>query len=82
MSIEKLSRREFIRDSSVVAAGVAAGLASAPIVRAGNPEKADTSKILNYSPDMEYRPCGKTGLMISACAWAGTGSGSIRWSAA
>jgi hypothetical protein len=71
MSIDRLSRRQFIRDGSVAAAGVAAGLASTPIVRAGNPEKADTSKILNYNPDMEYRPCGKTGLMISAVCMGG-----------
>ena len=64
MSMEKLSRRDFIRDGSVAAASVAAGLSAAPVVRAGNPEKADTSKILNYNPDMEYRPCCKTGLMV------------------
>jgi len=71
MSIERLSRREFLRDGSVVAAGVAAGLASSPVVRAGNPEKADTSKILNYNPDMEYRRCGRTGLMVSAVCMGG-----------
>jgi aryl-alcohol dehydrogenase-like predicted oxidoreductase len=54
-----------------VAAGVAAGLAGAPVVRAGNPEKADTSKILNYNPDMEYRRCGRTGLMVSAVCMGG-----------
>ena len=71
MSIERLSRRDFIRDGSVAAAGVAAGLSLAPIVRAGNPDKADTSKILNYNPDMEYRPCGKTGMMVSAVCMGG-----------
>jgi uncharacterized protein len=71
MSIDKVSRREFIRDGSVAAAGVAAGLAGAPIVRAGNPEKADTSKIVNYNPDMEYRPCGKTGMMVSGVCMGG-----------
>jgi aryl-alcohol dehydrogenase-like predicted oxidoreductase len=71
MSMEKLSRRDFIRDGSVAAASVAAGLSAAPVVRAGNPEKADTSKILNYNPDMEYRPCGKTGLMVSSVCLGG-----------
>jgi aryl-alcohol dehydrogenase-like predicted oxidoreductase len=71
MSNERLSRREFLRDGSVAAAGVAAGLGSAPVVRAGNPEKLDTSKILNYNPDMEYRPCGRTGLMVSAVCLGG-----------
>ena len=40
-------------------------------VRAKNPEKADTSKILNYNPDMEYRRCGKTNLMVSAVCLGG-----------
>ena len=31
----------------------------------------DTSKILNYNPDMEYRPCGKTGMMVSAVCMGG-----------
>ncbi len=68
---ERLSRREFIRDGSVAAAGVATGLTLAPVVRAGNPEKVDTSKIVNYNPDMEYRPCGKTGMMVSAVCLGG-----------
>jgi len=66
-----ISRREFLRDGSVAAAGVAAGLVSSPVVRAGNPEKVDTSKILNYNPDMEYRRCGRTGLMVSAVCLGG-----------
>lgn len=68
---ERLSRRDFIRDGSVAAAGIAAGLAATSVVRAGNPDKADTSKILNYNPDMEYRPCGKTGMMASAVCMGG-----------
>src|ERR1019366_490295 len=52
--LDKLSRRQFVQDGAVTAAALAAGLASAPIVRAGNPTGADTSKILNYNADMEY----------------------------
>ena len=70
MSERNITRRDFIRDSAA-AAGVAAGLAATPIVYAGNPGGADTSKILNYNPDMEYRRCGKTGLMISAVSLGG-----------
>jgi aryl-alcohol dehydrogenase-like predicted oxidoreductase len=40
-------------------------------VHAGNPEKDDTGKILNYNSDMEYRRCGKTNLMISAVCLGG-----------
>ena len=42
-----------------------------PLCRAGNPTNQDTSKILNYNPDMEYRRLGKTGLMVSAVAMGG-----------
>ncbi len=68
----KLTRREFVRDTAVTAAAVAAvGLTPTFTVHAQNPEKADTSKILNYNPDMEYRRCGKTDLMISAVCLGG-----------
>jgi aryl-alcohol dehydrogenase-like predicted oxidoreductase len=67
---ESLTRREFLRDGSL-AAGAAAVMAPAYAVAAGNPTRADTSKILNYNPDMEYRACGKTGLMVSAVCMGG-----------
>lgn len=74
---EEVSRRQFVRDTASTATLLATGLGaigsltSAKTVRAGNPEGADTSRILNYSPDMEYRRCGKTELMISAVALGG-----------
>jgi predicted aldo/keto reductase-like oxidoreductase len=71
MSQRNITRRDFIRDSAAAAAGMAAGLAAPNIVRAGNPTGAETSKILNYNPDMEYRRWGKTGLMISAVSLGG-----------
>ena len=71
MADNKLTRREFVRDSAVVAAGLAAGLTATKTIHAGNPGKEDTSKILNYNPDMEYRRCGKTNLMISAVCLGG-----------
>ncbi len=71
MSDMRVTRREFVRDSAVAAAAVAVGLTPTYTVQAGNPDKADTSKILNYNPDMEYRRCGKTGLMISAVTLGG-----------
>ena len=71
MSIDKITRREFLSESAAATVGVAAGLAATNIVYAGNPTKQDTSKILNYNPDMEYRRCGKTGLMISAISLGG-----------
>ncbi len=64
----KLTRREFVKESAVAAA---AAVAVPGIVRAGNPAKQDTSRILNYNADMEYRRLGKSGLMVSAVALGG-----------
>ena len=71
MNENRITRREFVRDTAV-AAGVAA---SATIIgpwtaQAANPP-VDTSKILNYNPNMEYRRQGKTNLMVSAVCLGG-----------
>jgi len=63
----KVSRRQFMRDSVVTAAGVAAGLG----VIGQNAKAINTSKILNYNPNMEYRRQGKTNLMVSAVCLGG-----------
>jgi len=68
---EKLTRRQFLRDTAVAAAGLATGLSSVNVAHGGESGKINTSKILNYNPDMEYRRCGKTGLMVSAVALGG-----------
>ncbi|MBN2476596.1 MAG: aldo/keto reductase [Pirellulales bacterium] len=68
---EKVTRREFVRDSAVAAASVAAGLTATYTVATGNPAQADTSAILNYNADMEYRRCGKTDWMTSAVCLGG-----------
>ena len=68
---DKLTRRKFVRDSAVVAAGVAVGLGGTQTVAVGNPAKADTSKIVNYNPEMEYRRCGKTNWMTSVVCLGG-----------
>jgi aryl-alcohol dehydrogenase-like predicted oxidoreductase len=71
VSDHRLTRRNFLCDSAAAATGTAIGVAVPGVVRAGNPAGADTSKVLNYNPDMEYRRCGKTGLMVSAIALGG-----------
>ena len=81
---EKLTRRRFVRDSAAAAAAFAWGLSTAepsqtPFIAFGVPEKTfaakdakkSTSKILNYNPDMEYRRCGRTDLMISTVCLGG-----------
>jgi aryl-alcohol dehydrogenase-like predicted oxidoreductase len=70
---QHLSRRQFMRETALAATGVAAGL-SAPPGQAADPAAPaalDTSKILNYNPNMEYRRQGKTGLMVSAVCLGG-----------
>lgn len=61
-----MTRREFMRDSATAAAGAAIALAGA-----AEAKNIDTSKILNYNPDMEYRRQGKTNLMVSAVCLGG-----------
>jgi len=73
MENKRITRRRFIRDSAVVAAGVAAGLGAAggESAKAAAGEAVDTSKILNYNPKMEYRRLGKTNLMVSVVGLGG-----------
>jgi len=72
MESKQVSRREFIRDSAIVAAGVAVGLGAVGGQNAQAGDKTvDTSKILNYNPNMEYRRFGKTNLMVSAVCLGG-----------
>ncbi len=75
MKENELSRRTFIRNTSLIAAGTMAGaLAGNGQASGKNTEPADTSKILNYNPKMGYRRLGKTGLMISEVSLGGHGS--------
>jgi aryl-alcohol dehydrogenase-like predicted oxidoreductase len=72
MKNEKLSRRSFIRDGSLVAAGAVLGsLASRGEASSKSTKGVDTSRILNYNPNMEYRRLGKTNLMVSAVCIGG-----------
>jgi aryl-alcohol dehydrogenase-like predicted oxidoreductase len=56
-----------MRDGAAVAAGVAVGLGAKSTTAA----PVNTSKILNYNPNMEYRRQGKTNLMVSAVCLGG-----------
>ena len=71
MSEDRITRRGFLEQTAAVAAGAAAATGAGRIVYAGNPAGDDVRKILNYNADMEYRRCGKTGLMVSAIALGG-----------
>ncbi|MHC4325547.1 MAG: twin-arginine translocation signal domain-containing protein, partial [Planctomycetota bacterium] len=63
---DKLTRRKFIRDSAVAGAAIGAGIGLSNSAGA-----ADSDKILSYNSNMEYRRCGRTGLMISAICLGG-----------
>ena len=72
MEKKPVTRREFVRNTAIAAAGVAVGAAGVTNRTAQAAEKpVDTSKILNYNPDMEYRRLGKTGLMVSVACLGG-----------
>jgi aryl-alcohol dehydrogenase-like predicted oxidoreductase len=71
MKQTRTSRREFVRDTALAAAGLTAGMAGLAGARAAAEGPADTSKILNYNPNMEYRRLGKTGFMVSAVGLGG-----------
>ena len=64
MADRRISRRDFVKESALAAGGVALG---ASALRAA----VDTKKILNYNENMEYRRCGKTGLMVSVVTLGG-----------
>jgi aryl-alcohol dehydrogenase-like predicted oxidoreductase len=68
-----VSRREFVRTTAAAAAGAAvgAGALAAPAAGGAALGPADTSKILNYNPAMEYRRLGKSGFMVSAVGLGG-----------
>ena len=71
MAEDRLTRRQFVRESAAGAAAVAASTSLPNIVKVGNADQADTRSILNYNADMEYRQCGKTGWMVSAVCLGG-----------
>jgi aryl-alcohol dehydrogenase-like predicted oxidoreductase len=65
----KVTRRRFMRDGAIAAAGLAAGLGAAGCQTTDVSKGA--GKILNYNQNMEYRRQGKTNLMISAVCLGG-----------
>ena len=74
MNNEDLSRRNFLRDTSIAAAAtvaVAMSTKAEASAKKDKNKKFDTSKILNYNPKMGYRRLGKTNLIISEVSLGG-----------
>ncbi len=68
--IHHLSRREFVRDGTLLATGLAAGWGAFSSVCAAAPKK-EIENTRSYHPKMEYRRLGKTGLWVSAVCMGG-----------
>jgi aryl-alcohol dehydrogenase-like predicted oxidoreductase len=68
-----MTRRRFVHDGAIAAAGAAGGLSALSHLKADatETESTDPSKILNYNPDMEYRRQGSTNWMVSAVCLGG-----------
>ncbi|MHC4457809.1 MAG: aldo/keto reductase [Planctomycetota bacterium] len=74
MENEKISRRTFVRNTSLIAAGTfAAALSSKKSASFANAaaKREKNSKILNYNPKMQYRRLGKTNLFVSEISLGG-----------
>jgi aryl-alcohol dehydrogenase-like predicted oxidoreductase len=71
MKNDKLSRRTFIRNTSLTAAGVIAGALSGRSRALSKSNESAIRKTPSYNPDMEYRRLGKTGLWVSAVCLGG-----------
>lgn len=68
--VSSLTRRKFMRDSAVAAAGLAVGMGA---VGGRNAYAADETarKTCSYNPQMEYRRLGKTNIWVSAVCLGG-----------
>lgn len=64
---ENLNRRAFVGGALAATAAAEA----APARKEAAAGKLDTSRIPSYNSNMEYRPLGKTGLMVSAVCMGG-----------
>jgi aryl-alcohol dehydrogenase-like predicted oxidoreductase len=69
MNNDRFSRRDFMRNTSLAAAGTVAGALASQGNAAARP--VDTSKILNFHEKMTYRRMGKTNLMVSEVSLGG-----------
>ena len=78
MSDKRITRRDFMRDSAVAAATLAAAGVAAGSANAAKTTTTDKTKTRSYNAEMEYRRLGKTGLWVSAVCLGGHWKGMQR----
>ena len=71
MSDNRLSRRTFIRNTSLMAAGTIARALAGKAQALSEASETAIRRTPSYDPDMEYRRLGKTGLWVSAVCLGG-----------
>ncbi|MHC4087540.1 MAG: aldo/keto reductase [Planctomycetota bacterium] len=71
MKDDKISRRTFIRNTSLTAAGAIVGALSSRSNGLSASTESAIRKTPSYNPDMEYRRLGKTGLWVSVVCLGG-----------
>lgn len=71
MNDDKLSRRTFIRNTSLMAAGAIAGTLAGKGHALDRSIEAAIRRTPSYNPEMEYRRLGKTGLWVSTVCLGG-----------
>jgi aryl-alcohol dehydrogenase-like predicted oxidoreductase len=71
MTGEEMTRRDFVRETSLAAAGAITGVLAGAGRASAEDTGEDKTKILNYHPDMGYHRLGKTGLTISEIGLGG-----------
>ncbi|MCP5119709.1 MAG: aldo/keto reductase, partial [bacterium] len=69
MKKQEISRRRFVKQSALTVAGGLA--ASSTLAVDASAAGLDTSKVVNYNQNMEYRRQGSTGWMVSAVCLGG-----------
>jgi len=80
MEQQPITRRRFVQDGMATAAVAAGGLGALGVAgnaTAADRQPVDTSKILNYNPEMEYRRQGSTNWMVSAVCLGGHSRSSL-----
>ncbi len=78
MERDRISRRDFLRRTSVALGGLVSGAVGTPSPEAATSEAGRIDRRHNYNPLMGYRRLGKTNIMISEIGLGGHGNTDIK----